>query len=207
MGIVDAVIIVLLIAGAIDGLRKGAIRSIVEFIGSILVIVLSWLLKNNFANILIKTYPPIGDNVAISAIIYNIIAFILLLIGLSILLFIILKITDFIENILKATIVLGILSKIVGILFGVIKAYVLIFFALLIFRGLGFKFVEKSKVSEFMLEKTPLITPLVKESYDSIKEVYNNSDVLENIEYLFNKKIITEENLNRLTGLYNDSEE
>ena len=202
MGIVDAVLICLLIVGALDGVRKGAIRSIVEFVGSILVIVLSWMLKNNFANILIKVYPNIGKNVAVSAIIYNVIAFLILLIAFSILLFVILKITDFIENVFKATIVLGFLSKIVGALFGAIKAYILIFFALLIMRGLNIRFIEESKVSDFMLEKTPLVTPLVEKSYNSIKKAYESTNPLETIEYLFNNKIITEDNLNKLKEIH-----
>lgn len=202
MGIVDAVLICLLIVGALDGVRKGAIRSIVEFVGSILVIVLSWMLKNNFANILIKVYPNIGKNVAVSAIIYNVIAFLILLIAFSILLFVILKITDFIENVFKATIVLGFLSRVVGAVFGAIKAYILIFFALLIMRGLNIRFIEHSKVSDFMLEKTPLVTPLVEKSYNSIKKAYESANPIESIEYLFNNKIITEENLNKLKEIH-----
>ncbi len=207
MTIVDAVIIVLLILGALDGIRKGVIRSVVEFIGSILVIVLSWILKNNLANLLIKNYPSIGKNVAVSAIIYNLISFVILLIAFSVLLFLVLKITDFIENVFKATIVLGFLSRVAGAIFGALKAYILIFFTLLIIKGFNLTFIEKSKVADTMLEKTPLVTPLVQKSYNSIKKVYEETNPLESIEYLFNNKIITEENLERLKELYTKDEE
>ena len=206
MKLVDAIIIVLLILGALDGLRKGAIRSIVEFIGSILVIVLSWILKNNFANLLIKNYPVIGKNAAVSAVIYNIIAFLILLLGFSIVLFVLLKITDFIEGVLKATVVLGILSKLAGALFGALKAYIIIFFALLVLRGFNIGFIANSKVSNCILEKTPLVTPFVEKSYNSFKKAYDETNPLESIEYLFNNKILTEENLNKLKDFYSNNE-
>ena len=38
MNIVDAILIVILIIGTLDGIRKGALKTLVELIGSILVL-------------------------------------------------------------------------------------------------------------------------------------------------------------------------
>ena len=85
MGLVDAIIIVILMIGILDGVRKGALGTLVSFFGSLLVFILSWELKGQLANFLISKLPVIGGNAAISVLIYTIIAFILLLIvfGLS----------------------------------------------------------------------------------------------------------------------------
>ena len=44
MGLVDAIIIVILIIGILDGVRKGALGTLVSFFGSLLVFILSFVL-------------------------------------------------------------------------------------------------------------------------------------------------------------------
>ena len=198
MNIVDAVLIIILILGIIDGMRLGAIRSVVGFFGTIIVFFLSWILKSPLANVMIKTFPQLGGNSAISVLIYHILAFIILLIIFSIIYRIILKISNVVEKIMDATIILGFVSKIVGGVFGFIKMYILLFIALFIISIFNFSFMNGSKVNKFILNKTPLLAPIVEDTWVAIKDVYEASNVEEAIQKLFENNIITEENMNKL---------
>lgn len=198
MNIVDAVLIVLLIIGIIDGLRLGAVRSIVGFFGTIIVFFLSWILKSPLANVMINTLPQLGGNSAISVLIYHILSFIILLIIFSILYRIVLKLSNVVEKVMDATIILGFVSKIIGGVFGFIKMYIFLFIVLFILSIFNFSFMTNSKVNRFILDKTPLLAPIVKDSWNAIKDVYEANDVDEAIRSLFENNIITEENMNKL---------
>lgn len=198
MGIVDAIIIVILIIGILDGFRLGLVRSVVGFFGTLIVFFLSWILKGSLANIMINLLPQLGGNSAISVLIYHILAFIILLIIFSIIYSIVIKLSNVVEKIMKATIVLGFVSKILGGVFGFIKMYVFMFIVLFIISIFNFSFMNSSKVNKFILDKTPLLAPIVKDSWNAIKDVYESSNVEEAIKKLFENNIITEENMNKL---------
>ena len=205
MNIVDAILIVILIIGTLDGIRKGALKTLVELIGSILVLFLSWALKGSLANLLISKLPVVGNNPAISAIIYHIIAFVILLILFSLIYRVLLHVSSFIEKIFDATIVLGVVSRVVGAALAFLRTYIILFFALFMISTFNFKVFNESKVNNYILEKTPIIAPMIKDLWESIKEVYENANVEENIKSLFEKDIISEENMDKLIGIYKES--
>ncbi len=196
--LVDVILIIIVIIGALGGMRQGFIKSVIGFFGSLLVFFLAWILKASLANALIKVLPQIGGNSAISVIIYYILSFIILMIVFSILLGIVLKITNVIEKLMNVTIVLGFVSKILGGIFGAIKTYIIMFIVLFVLSTFNFDFLRESKVNKFVLDKTPLLGPVVKDVWDSIKIVYDSNDVEGTLRHLFEKNIINEENLNRL---------
>ena len=198
MNIVDAVLIIILIIGILDGFRLGAIRSVVGFFGTILVFFLSWILKTPLANVLIKTLPQLGGNSAISVLIYHILSFIILLIIFSIIYRVVLKLSNVVEKFMDATIILGFVSRIIGGVFGLIKMYIFLFIVLFIISIFNFSFMNSSKVNRFILNKTPLLAPVVRDTWNAIKDVYESSDVDEAIRKLFENNIITEENMNKL---------
>ena len=205
MNIVDAILIVILIIGTLDGIRKGALKTLVELIGSILVLFLSWALKGSLANLLISKLPVVGNNPAISAIIYHIIAFVILLILFSLIYRVLLHVSSFIEKIFDATIVLGVVSRVVGAALAFLRTYIILFFALFMISTFNFKVFNESKVNNYIFEKTPIIAPMIKDLWESIKEVYENANVEENIKSLFEKDIISEENMDKLIGIYKES--
>ena len=57
MSIVDIVIIVILLAFAIIGFKRGVLKSLVSFIGFILVIYLAYLLKHYLGDIFVVELP------------------------------------------------------------------------------------------------------------------------------------------------------
>ncbi len=196
--LVDAILIIIVILGALAGMKQGFIKSVIGFFGSVLVFFLAWILKSSLANVLIKVLPQVGGNSAISAIIYYVLSFIILLIIFSVLLGIVLKVTNVIEKLMNATIVLGFVSKILGGIFGAIKTYIIMFIVLFILSTFNFTFLRESRVNKFVLDKTPLLGPAVKDVWDSIKIVYDSNDVEGTLRHLFEKNIINEENFNRL---------
>lgn len=200
MNLVDAILIVVLIIGVLDGFKLGAVRSIVGFFGTIIVFFASWVLKTPLANALIKVLPQIGGNSAVSVLIYHILSFIILLIVFSIIYRVVLKLTNFIEKLMDATIILGFVSKIIGGVFGFIKMYIFLFIVLFILSIFNFSFMNSSKINRFMLDKTPLLAPIVENTWTSIKGVYEASNVEEALVILFENKIITEENMKKLVG-------
>ena len=55
--IVDAIIILVILACAVLGLKKGVIQSATEFIGTILVLGVSFVIKNPVAEFLMSNFP------------------------------------------------------------------------------------------------------------------------------------------------------
>ncbi len=200
MNLVDAIIIVVLIIGVLDGVRLGAIRSLVSFFGTIIVFFLSWVLKGTLANFLINHLPQIGGNSAVSVLIYYVLSFIILLIIFGLIYGVILKITNVVEKVLDATVILGFVSRIIGGVFGLIKMYIFVFIVLFILSIFNITMVKESKVNNFILNKTPLLAPLVSDAWEGIKDVYESSNVEEALQNLFEKNIINEDNLNKLIG-------
>ena len=200
MGLVDAIIIVILMIGILDGVRKGALGTLVSFFGSLLVFILSWELKGQLANFLISKLPVIGGNAAISVLIYTIIAFILLLIVFGLIYEVLIKVTKVVEKIFDATIVLGFVSRIIGAILGFFKAYIFIFIVVFVLSIFNISYLNNSKLYNTILEKTPVVGNVAKSTWNMIKDVYNNKDVSESLNDMVNNKILTEENKNKLLG-------
>lgn len=200
MGLVDAIIIIILIIGILDGVRKGALGSFVGFFGSLLVFILSWMLKGSLANFLISKLPVIGGNAAISVLIYTIISFILLLIVFGLIYEVLLKVTNVIEKVFDATIVLGFISRVIGAVFGLIKTYIFLFAVVFILSIFNISYLNQSKLYNAILEKTPLVGNVAKSTWNLIKDVYNNKDISQSLNDMVNNKILTEENKNKLLG-------
>ena len=174
LSIIDIVILLFLLLGAIIGFKKGIIKSVVSLVGTILVFVLSFTLKNPLS-VYLYTHLPffnIGITV-INVLIYEAIAFLILFFLFSILLKIIIKISGIIETILKFTIVLGIPSKILGAIFGFIEMYIFIFAVLFLLVQFNVRssLITESKMADFILGKTPVVSEIMKDSYSAIKEV------------------------------------
>ena len=117
MNIVDIIIIVSIVLGVLIGFVRGFFKETVIFIGTILVVVLAFVLKNPLSLILYKNLPffkfkGIFEGIStLNILMYEILAFIIALAILSIALTIIIKISGIIEKILKLTIVLALPSK------------------------------------------------------------------------------------------------
>ena len=179
MTIVDAIVILFLILGAVLGFKKGAIRSLVGLVGTIAVVVIAYYLKNPVADLLYN-YVPFFDFsgdwqglVTLNILLYESIAYILVFVILYTILSVILKLTGVIEKFLSMTIILGIPSKIIGAVLGFLEAVVfsfIILFVLLQFN-VTHPWIKDSTVAMSILDKTPVIGTMVNDTYHAIVEI------------------------------------
>lgn len=184
MTIVDAVVILFLLLGAVLGFKKGAIRSLVGLVGTIAVVVIAYYLKNPVADLLYNFVPFFDFSgsaqglVTLNILVYESIAYVLVFVILYGLLSLILRLTGIIEKFLTMTIILGIPSKIIGAVLGFLEAVVfsfIILFVLLQFNG-SHTFIKESTVAMSILDKTPLIGAMVNDTYDAIVEISDLQD-------------------------------
>ena len=159
------------------------------------------------------TYLPffnVGITV-INILIYEAIAFLILFVIFSSILGIIIKISGIVETLLKFTIVLGIPSKILGAIFGLLEMYLLIFATLFLLAQFNVQnsLITDSKIADFILGKTPVVSQVFDETYTAVKEVValnknyganQNTDELNQngLDILLKYKVLSVENANKL---------
>ena len=216
VAIINIIIMIILILGAVIGYNKGFLKTSVSFLGTILSAILAFLLKNPIS-IFLYTHLPFfklsGAFARVSVInilIYALIAFLVLFVALLILVKILCTVTGLVDKILSLIFFIGIPSKILGALVGAIESFVILFIA-----ACGFRFYCNMHEIYFSpsladdILKTPVlsdtfgktvntfdeITSLAKD-YKSIneKEDYN----YEALNILLKYKIISPDNVRKL---------
>jgi len=217
MNIVDIIIILLVIFGGMLGFRRGFTREVATFFGFVIVIVLAFLFKNPlsvffYENLPFFSFGGFFKGISIlNILLYEIIAFLLLVFLFSIILKVVLLITGLFEKILSFTVILGIPSKILGMIVGVIEYFVYAFVFLFVFSLPLFDITEiqESKFREDILYNTPILTDLSKETikvfdeFDELKEKYKNdtnvnSFNLEALDVFLKYKVISVDNATKL---------
>ena len=196
--IVDSIIILLLLMGAVVGFKRGVIKSATMFVGAIVVLILSFWLKNPVSKILYSVCPFFtfaGDFeglTVLNIIIYEAIAFILVYIVLMSVLQIVIKITGGIEKILDFTIILGIPSKLLGALFGFLESYLFVFIALFLLSMLPAtnELILESRLGGVITESSPGLSSLTEESVAAVKEIISIKDQNIHNKKEYNKKCL-----------------
>ncbi len=212
VNIVDAVILLLLLMGTLVGFKKGVIKSVVSFVGTIIVVVLSFTLKNPLSVFLYTYFPFFNVGITvINILIYEAIAFVLVFAILSTILGVVIKISGIIETLLKFTIILGIPSKILGAIFGFLEMYLFVFVALfaLVQFNVQSSLITDSKMADWILGKTPIVSNVMEDTYKGVKEIvalnknYKDSQDKEKLnqdglDILLKYKVLSVENANKL---------
>ena len=99
MNIIDIIILAILVSFASIGFNRGVIKSLVAFVGFIVIVCLAYLLKDILGNIFILNLPFIkftiveGGSTVLNIVMYQTIAFIIMLIVLGLVYKILLAIT------------------------------------------------------------------------------------------------------------------
>lgn len=180
MNIIDAIIILIILACGMAGFKRGVIKQLVSTVGFVIVVVLAFYLKNPIAEFLSLHLPffEFGGNFAnatsLNIILYQIVSFILVVIILETVLNILIKISGFIEKILKFTIILGIPSKILGFIVGVIEGFIITFLVLFFLRQPAFNIdlLEGSKLTDPILNSTPILSNIAGDFVDAFNDLY-----------------------------------
>lgn len=196
VSIIDAIIIILLLFGAIFGFKAGVIKSAVSFFGTLLIIFLAFQLKNPISEFLYLHLPffnfggQLAGVTAFNILIYEGIAFLIVFAILEILLKIVIFASGILESILRLTIVFGLFSKILGLFFGFIEYYVIIFaglFMLNCFSNTTF-LIKDSSLATNILNNTPILAEQFKEPKAAIDEILELSNTYKNDKDGYNAK-------------------
>lgn len=216
MNVVDVIIIALLILGGVAGFKAGVIKKLTDFIGMFVVIILAFYLKNYISVIMYENLPffnffgLINGIDTLNILLYEVIAFLVIFIALLFVLKVVLMLTGLVEKILKATVILSIPSKLLGIVVGVIEMYVYLFLILVIASLPIFdsSFLKDSKMNNFILNNTPVLSGVSEEIIDIYGDVYNIIDNRKNktneqlneeiLKVLIDKKVVTKESAKKL---------
>lgn len=179
MNIIDIIIILLVISGLCLGYKRGLTKEVVCFAKFALALVIAFLLKNPLSKLMYEHLPffefgGIFKGVtALNIILYEFIAFLLVL-GIIMLVFrILLLATTIFEKILNTTIVLSLPSKILGMIVGGIHYYVIAFILLFVISLPVFKMdtqIEKSKLRDPIINNTPILSGIVLKTVNIIDE-------------------------------------
>ncbi len=217
--IVDIVILLLIGIGAVIGFKHGAVRRLTTFIGTLVIAIIAFKFKNNLSVLMYENLPffrfggIIKGVEVLNILLYELLAFVIIFLALTLILRILIVISGLLEKILKMTIFLSIPSKILGIFVGAFEWYIYTFLILVVVSVPVFNlksYLDDSKLATFMLEDTPILSPLAKTTVDTYTEVYTtikDSKNEESIEVndkivriLIKNEIVTRESIEKLVN-------
>lgn len=175
MNLVDVIILLALGLGAVTGFIRGFFKQSVMFVGTILTVILSFILKNPLSMILYENLPffKFGGLTSLNIIMYEALAFLICIAVLSMVLSIVIKISGIIEKLLKLTIILALPSKILGMIVGLIQSIVILYVALFLVSMPVFDmpFLNESKYASIILEKTPVMSKITDDAVKTFNEI------------------------------------
>ena len=177
MGILDIAIIIFILFGAVVGFKRGFTKELVEAVGFIVIVILAYLLKNPLSVLFYEHLPFFQIGILkgveiLNILIYEILAFLVLLSILGLLLRLLLMATSVFEKILNATVILSLPSKILGAVIGLFQHYVVAFIVLYILTLTCFNYeiVNESKYRSKIVDNTPILSGFVDESIKVVDE-------------------------------------
>lgn len=140
VAVINVVVILILVLGTYSGLKKGFLQSSIRIIGLIIAIIAAYILKNPIS-VFLYTHLPFfkfgglfkGVSV-LNVIVYELIAFLALLIIFLIAIKIICKITGLVDKLLSLIFLLGIPNKILGAIVGFIESVIILYFVSFVFK-------------------------------------------------------------------------
>ena len=178
--LVDAIILLIILLGGVIGFKEGVIKKLTSVVGLVIVIVLSFILKNKLSVIFYENLPffnlwgAFKGIQVLNILFYEMLAFVIIASVLTIVYRLILGFTGIIEKVLKATVILSIPSKILGFIVGLIENYIWVYLILFILTlpVINLKEVYESKTAVFIMEKTPILSKYTNKTLDIYNDLY-----------------------------------
>lgn len=194
LNIVDIIIILIIGLGAIIGFKEGAIKRGASVIGLVLVVTLSFILKNYLSVYFYENLPffdlwgAFKGIQVLNVVFYEMVAFLIIASVLTLIYRIILGITGIIEKILKATVILSIPSKILGFFIGIFEYYIWVYLFLFILTlpVFNIKEIYESKTAMFIITETPVLSKYTEKTIDIYNDLY---DIIDNRENKTNEQV------------------
>ncbi len=184
MNIVDYIIIIFILVSGIVGARRGVFKQLVICLGTILVFYLAYKFKDPLGNFFLLKFPMFDfpnlfkGVITLNVLVYQLLAFVLVLAVLLVIFEVILSITGLFEKLLKITIILGIPSKILGFIGGLLEGYVIAFVILFFLTqpAFSFHYFMESKYANAILTSSPVLTNITGNTVDTFKSIYELKD-------------------------------
>ncbi len=215
--VIDIAIGLIIVMGAIVGFKEGAIKRSTSFFGTIIIAIIAFKFKNYLSVLMYENLPflDFGGLIkgvgVINILIYELLAFVIIFVGLSVLLRILLVVSGLIEKILKMTIFLSIPSKVLGIFIGALEYYIYTFLVLVFLSIPVFKinsYIEQSSLATGIINNTPVLSSMASNTINTYTEVYdilhdnknqNSTELnIEIVKILLDNKIVTPDSLDKL---------
>lgn len=181
MNIITVAIILIVLLYMVLGFKRGVIKTSVSLVGTIAILVVSYVLKDVIANFLMDKLPFFNFGgvfegiTSINILMYNMLSFIVVFVILYCVLNILLTLSGLIEKILKLTVILAIPSKILGALLGLIEGILVAFLFSFVFLHLAptEKYVMDSKLAIILLERSPFIGRMTTSTTLALEDINN----------------------------------
>ena len=217
MNIVDYIIIIILVLCAFKGFKQGMLPSIVNFVGTFLVFVIAFYVKQPISTLMYENLPFLDfagifkGIIGVNILFYEVIAYGLTIVLLAIIFGIVKRISLVFNKILNATIVLTLPNKIIGTIIGIFEGVLFSFILLCIASNVNttVKYVNESKYSSIILNNIPILNSVTSSLTDSSKEIYDtiinnendkNKANLETIDILMKHNILSYESATKLVN-------
>ncbi len=191
MNIFGVIVILLIISSGVMGLKKGFLKESVVFIGTILVYIISFLLKDKIGLVLCKWFPFFSfDGLqTLNILVYQLIAFIFIATILFSIATIIFKLTGIIQKLVDITIILTLPSKILGFIFGILEGYI-VMFLILIILAIPLRNVElfkESTVVTKIMYNSPILSKTLGGVPKTIEDILDVTTEIQKTDYNKNK--------------------
>lgn len=178
MNIVDIIIIVILVLCTLLGLKKGAIKSLVQLLGTVAVLILAYTFKGVLANFLMSFMPFFNfigyvGITSINVLVYELISFIVIFVVFYCILNILLSLSGLVESLLKLNVILAVPSRIFGALLGFLDGVMIAFLMSFIMLHLGptEKLIMNSNMGIIVLERTPFVGTVLARTTLAMEEI------------------------------------
>ena len=181
LNILDLGVVFISLMFFIVGVKNGFIKEAFSLAGTILIFLIAYSFKGVVGNIMCIGFPffrfsgVIEGMSSINILLYQIIAFMFLFCALLTVYILILNISEVLQKVVNMTIILIPISKILGGFVSLIKGYVIMFavFLLLMIPLKNDAMFKESKLVNFMLNNTPVLSSATGDVTKVIGEIYS----------------------------------
>lgn len=191
MNIFSVIVILLIISSGVMGLKKGFLKESVVFIGTILVYIISFLLKDKIGLVLCKWFPFFSfDGLqTLNILVYQLISFIFIATILFSIATIIFKLTGIIQKLVDITIILTLPSKIFGFIFGILEGYIVMFLILIILAIplRNAELFKESTVVTKIMYNSPILSKTLGGVPKTIEDILDVTTEIQKTDYNKNK--------------------
>lgn len=217
MNIVDYIIVIILVLCAFKGFKQGMLPSIINFVGTFLVFIIAFYVKQPISTLMYENLPFLDfagifkGIIGVNILFYEVIAYGLTIVILGIIFGIVKRISLVFNKVLNATIILTLPNKIIGAIVGILEGILFSFILLCIASNINTttKYVNESKYSSIILNKIPILNSVTNSLTSSSKEIYDtiinnendkNKANIETIDILMKHKILSYESATKLVN-------